>query len=113
MFPENGLRNSKTLVGAALVAFPLAAWSGSARAYRPFDGTDAAVAESGEVEVEWQSAGAQRDGSQTTLVAPASVVNIGFAKDWEAVFEGHFCRRLVHADEVRRFHGGCHRGGVP
>lgn len=88
MFPGNGLRNSKTLVGAALVAFPLAAWSGSARAYRPFDGTDAAVAESGEVEVEWQSAGARRDGSQTTLVAPASVVNIGFAKDWEAVFEG-------------------------
>jgi hypothetical protein len=81
-------RSSKNLVGAMLVALPLAVWPRSAAAYRPFDGTDAAVADPGEVELEWQSAGARRESSQTTLIAPATVVNIGLAPDWEAVFEG-------------------------
>jgi hypothetical protein len=71
-----------------LVALPLAVWPRSAAAYRPFDGTDAAVADPGEVELEWQSVGARRESSQTTLIAPATVVNIGVAPDWEAVFEG-------------------------
>src|SRR5215475_771458 len=57
-------------------------------AYRPFDGTDAAVADVGEAEIELQPAGAKREGSTTTLVAPAVVLNFGFADRWEAVFEG-------------------------
>lgn len=81
-------RCSKNLIGAMLVALPLAAWPRAASAYRPFDGTDAAVADLGELEVEWQSVGARREGSQTTLIAPATVVNIGVAPGWEAVFEG-------------------------
>jgi hypothetical protein len=59
-----------------------------ALAYRPFDGTDAAVAEPGEIEIELQPAGAQRSSSQTTLIAPATVINYGFAKNWEAILQG-------------------------
>ena len=60
----------------------------SAFAYRPFDGTDAAVADLGEVEIEFQPAGVLHEGSQTTLIGPWSVLNYGFAKDWEAIVEG-------------------------
>jgi hypothetical protein len=63
-------------------------WPLPAFAYRPFDGTDAAVADPGELEIELQPAGGLREGSQTTLVAPDTVFNYGFAKDWEAVLEG-------------------------
>jgi hypothetical protein len=59
-----------------------------ALAYRPFDGTDAAVAEPGEMEIEFQPAGAMRSGGQNTLIAPATVLNFGLVKNWEAVFEG-------------------------
>ncbi|HJU12703.1 MAG TPA: hypothetical protein VJ728_17595, partial [Candidatus Binataceae bacterium] len=37
----------------------LLGWTSQAYAYRPFDGTDAAVADLGEAEVELQPAGAQ------------------------------------------------------
>jgi hypothetical protein len=57
-------------------------------AYRPFDGTDAAVADKGELEVELQPAGVLREGSETRLVAPAAVLNFGFSKGWEAVLQG-------------------------
>jgi hypothetical protein len=59
-------------------------------AYRPFDGTDAAVAEPGEMEIEFQPAGLLWNHDQRTLVAPATVLNFGIAKNWEAVFEGRF-----------------------
>ena len=55
----------------------LAAWNPPAHAYRPFDGTDAAVAKEGELEVELQRAGAARTNGQTTLIAPAVVLNFG------------------------------------
>ena len=61
-----------------------------ALAYRPFDGTDAAVAEPGEMEIEFQPAGVLSSNGQRTLVAPATVLNFGMAKNWEAVFEGRF-----------------------
>src|SRR6476661_5221118 len=57
-------------------------------AYRPFNGTDAAVADPGEMEVELQPAGGKSSGGQKTLIAPATVLNYGFAKGWEAVLEG-------------------------
>ena len=60
----------------------------AAFAYRPFDGTDAAVAEPDEMEVELQPAGGKTIASQKMLVAPDLVLNYGFAKDWEAVLEG-------------------------
>ncbi len=77
----------------AVLASIVAAWPAGARAYRPVDGTDAAVAEPHDVEVELQPAGYLSEGGQEALVAPALVVNWGFADGWEAVAEG---RHLVH-----------------
>lgn len=71
-----------------IIALCLTASSGPAWAYRPFDGTDAAVAAPGELEIELQPAGRLREGGNTTLVAPATVINYGMSEGWEAVFEG-------------------------
>src|SRR5262245_22733947 len=59
-----------------------------ALAYRPFDGTDAAVADKGELEAELQPAGIRREGSENVLIAPAFVLNFGFTKNWEAILQG-------------------------
>jgi hypothetical protein len=59
-----------------------------AAAYRPFDGTDAAVASPNEVEIELQPAGHLQTGPQSTLVAPEVVYNYGFAERWEMVLQG-------------------------
>ena len=56
-------------------------------AYRPFDGTDADVAEPGEVELEIGPAGYRQQGSSRFIVAPAGVANYGFAPRFEAVLE--------------------------
>ncbi|MEH2470977.1 hypothetical protein V1281_007834 [Nitrobacteraceae bacterium AZCC 2161] len=81
-------RLPKSLVSGSVIALCLTAWSGSSWAYRPFDGTDAAVAAPGELEIELQPAGRLREGGNTTLVAPATVFNYGLNEGWEAVFEG-------------------------
>src|SRR5229473_3622123 len=81
-------RSPKCLAPGSVAALCLAASSCPARAYRPFDGTDAAVAAPGEVEIELQPAGRLREGGNTTLVAPATVFNFGLSEGWEAVFEG-------------------------
>jgi len=81
-------RLTARLASGAIVALGLVAWSDPASAYRPFDGTDAAVAKKGEMEIELQPAGRLRDESGTTLIAPATVINYGLTEDWEAVFEG-------------------------
>jgi hypothetical protein len=77
------------IVRGSLVLLCVATWSGAALAYRPFDGTDAGVAEFGKVEIELQPAGVQAQGSQKTLIGPAAVFNYGFAEDWEAVLQGN------------------------
>jgi opacity protein-like surface antigen len=59
-----------------------------ALAYRPFDGTDAAVADVKEVEIEFQPFGWQRDDQQKTLITPGVRFNYGFAEGWEFVAEG-------------------------
>jgi hypothetical protein len=61
-----------------------------AAAYRPFDGTDAAVADLNQVEIELQPAGRLQTGPQSTLVAPAVVYNYGFAERWEIVLQTEF-----------------------
>ena len=71
---------------AAAVMICLLAWP--AAAYRPFDGTDAAVAGVNEVEVELEPLGRLQSGSQTSLVAPGVVFNYGFAERWEVVLQG-------------------------
>lgn len=78
----------RRLAPSLMVASGLVAWSGPASAYRPFDGTDAAVAKKGEMEIELQPAGRLRDESGASLIAPAWVINYGLSEDWEAVFEG-------------------------
>lgn len=75
-------------VAVPLVAVGVAAWPRPALAYRPFDGTDAAVAAPGELEVELQPAGTRHEEGTQTLVAPATVLNFGLSEGWEAVFEG-------------------------
>ena len=42
----------KAVKAAFATAATLICWCGEAEAYRPFDGTDAAVAETGEIEIE-------------------------------------------------------------
>src|SRR6185437_8612666 len=81
-------RLSKPCASFALIMLGLLAWLEPARAYRPFDGTDAAVAAKGEMEIELQPAGRLHDESGTSLIAPAAVINYGFSEDWEAVLEG-------------------------
>jgi hypothetical protein len=76
------------LTPGTLAALGLFACCSPAFAYRPFDSTDAAVAAKGEVEIELQPAGGLRDESGTSLIAPATVINYGFAEDWEAVLQG-------------------------
>lgn len=82
MMTARMMRNSLVLICAMT-------WSGAALAYRPFDGTDAAVAEFEKVEIELQPAGLQTQGSQKSLIGPAAVFNYGFAEDWEAVVQGN------------------------
>lgn len=79
---------SKWLVSGSVVALCFMVWPDPASAYRPFDGTDAAVAAPGELEIEFQPAGRLRESGTTTLIAPATVVNYGLSEGWEAVFEG-------------------------
>ena len=81
-------RSPKQFLSGSLVAMSLATWSAPASAYRPFDGTDAAVVAPGEMEIELQPAGRLREGESRTLVAPATVINYGLSEGWEAVFEG-------------------------
>jgi hypothetical protein len=61
-----------------------------ASAYRPFDGTDAAVADKDKMEIELQPAGLFKDASGKTLIAPAARFNYGYTENWEAVLEGQF-----------------------
>jgi hypothetical protein len=59
-----------------------------ALAYRPFDGTDAAVADANEIEIELQALGWRRDDPQKALITPGVRFNYGFAERWEFVAEG-------------------------
>jgi hypothetical protein len=71
----------------AVAAFAVLA-PAPAAAYRPFDSTDAAVADFRETEIEFGPVGFRRDDSGRTLISPAVVYNYGYAKNWELVIEG-------------------------
>ena len=60
----------------------------AARAYRPFDSTDAAVAAKGELEIELGPVGFLKQGMDRALVAPSLVLNWGLAERWELVLQG-------------------------
>jgi hypothetical protein len=59
-----------------------------ALAYRPFNGTDAAVASRGELEIELGPMGYLSEGSMRSLIAPGIILNWGFSSRWEVVLEG-------------------------
>jgi hypothetical protein len=86
------------IVVTGLVSAATCAVATSALAYRPFDGTDAAVADPGQLEIELQPVGRLQDGSERFLIAPDVVFNIGLIKDWEAVFEGRLSTPLSSSD---------------
>jgi len=92
----------------ALVLIPisLTGWSGISFAYRPFDATDAAVADVGQLEVELGPVGFRRSDVERTVVAPAYVLNFGFVKNWELVLEGRGEHPLAPAEDMQsRFVG--------
>src|SRR5215471_10817534 len=72
----------------AVAVFAVLAAPQEASAYRPFDLTDAAVADFRETEIEFGPVQFRRDDSGTTLIAPAVVYNYGIVKNWELVIEG-------------------------
>jgi hypothetical protein len=63
-------------------------WPSSVFAYRPFDSTDPAVADLGEIEVEFSPVSFRHQDQGETWIAPAARLNYGFARDWEVVLEG-------------------------
>ncbi len=60
----------------------------TAHAYRPFDSTDAAVADAGELELELGPVGYSREADRQFLVLPAVVFNLGLLRGWELVLQG-------------------------
>src|ERR1700732_4752690 len=73
----------------------LACWCSTAQAYRPFDGTDAAVAETGELEIEFGALEYVREAVERALFAPNLRINYGFTPGWEAVLEGEVAHGLT------------------
>ena len=73
---------------AALVSLGALTCGADALAYRPFQGTDAAVADLGELETEFGPAEPMRVGSQRFLTSAETVFNLGIAEGWEAVLQG-------------------------
>jgi hypothetical protein len=94
------------IVVTVLVSAAFCAVATSALAYRPFDGTDAAVADPGQLEVELQPVGRVQEGSERFLVAPDVVLNFGLIKDWEAVFEGRLSTPLSSSEPPNLMNAG-------
>jgi hypothetical protein len=89
--------NEQRAAAALPAAAVLAWWCSAAEAYRPFDGTDAAVAETGEVEIELGPVEYLREGAGGTLLAPDVRINYGFIPGWEAALEGKVAHGLSAA----------------
>jgi hypothetical protein len=96
---KRALRSIGRALAATLSGF-LAVSGEHAFAFRPFDGTDAAVADVGEFEVEFGPVGWRRQGSERTSVAPAITLNLGVIEGWEAVLEGQG-ETALHAAPAR------------
>ena len=84
--PQDRSLGVLVLIGR-VVAVGICFYAWPALAYRPFDGTDAAVAGLNEIEVELEPVGWLRRGPQSNLVAPDVVFNYGFAERWEVVLQ--------------------------
>jgi hypothetical protein len=71
-----------------IAAFLLCGYVLTAFALRPYDSTDAAVANRGEFELELGPVGRLRQGDRRFWVSPAVIGNYGFAEDRELVVQG-------------------------
>src|SRR5215831_12124204 len=96
--------SSTSLTCAAVLGVAMVG-STASFAYRPFDGTDAAVADPHEVEIELQPAGILRQSGQASLISPFMIFNYGFAKNWEFVFQGQGQFPLANSDESASING--------
>ncbi len=83
--PSRELMYRRIAAGVVIGIFAVG-WARPAAAYRPFDGTDAAVADVGEVEIEFQPLGAAHAGGTTKGLTDA-IFNYGFADRWELVLQ--------------------------
>ena len=106
---NSGARGWKTRFLLALVS---AGWCSIAFGYRPFEGTDAAVAEAGELELELGPLQSLREGSERTLIAPQAVINYGLAKNWEAVWESEIAHDRSESRRTRLIGNGAFLKGV-
>jgi hypothetical protein len=77
----------RTTIPALGLCASLLTLSGSAHAYRPFDGTDADVVGLGEFELELGPAHYYREGGRNFLITPATVLNLGIFEDTELVVD--------------------------
>ena len=81
------------MAGLAAAAV-LSCWNSAAWAYRPFDGTDAAVAETGEIEIELGPVEYLREAGDRSLLAPDLRINYGFKWGWKASLEASSLRSV-------------------
>jgi hypothetical protein len=72
-------------VPAVALAVAWIASSRAAQAYRPFTGTDAEVAAPGDFELELGPVNWYSQGGSHYLIAPATVLNLGYLPGWELV----------------------------
>jgi hypothetical protein len=77
----------KYIAGGAAACAVLLLSPARAEAYRPFDGTDADVAERGTFELELGPVHYYRQGDESFLIAPALVLNLGLFDDTEVVID--------------------------
>jgi hypothetical protein len=76
-----------------------------AHAYRPFVSTDAAVADPGDVEIEFGAIGFRSDHGRTSIIAPTVTANLGVGRDLEVVGEFKLVSDVEHRNrtETTRF----------
>jgi hypothetical protein len=79
----------RRVVAAALAATALSLAPARASAYRPFDGTDADVAEPRVFELEIGPVNYYRQGDQLFLITPGMVLNYGLGARTELVFDAN------------------------
>ncbi len=84
--PRNRSATLRKLV-ASLVSVAALGFASRAHAYRPFDGTDADVAEVGVFELELGPAQFYRRASSNYVIAPATVLNLGVIPKLELVVD--------------------------
>ncbi len=88
------MSGQRTLSKTLLLLLAIA-WSRAAFAYRPFNGTDAAVAEPGVVEFELGPMQYFEQGSVPILFSPDVVFNYGIGERWELVLQDRLAHELL------------------